>query len=324
MNRLVFCTVIILILTVIGGFLGIVLGPSKLPLGDLLNTLLLKSDSVNSTIIWDIRIPRILIAFTVGSAFAISGVILQTNTRNPLGDPQLFGITGGALIVQALVLSGILSNNPWFQTTFSVIASIISAILIFTLANRSNVKPSTLALIGFSIGAMCIAISTGIMAYYRVFTQQVLSVIGGSTSNIPWSSYFPMLPFMLLGLILIFAVSNKLNVIVLGDVISKNIGINSTRIKFISMISAGILSGAAVSVVGTVGLLGLMAPHITRIIVGNNVRLILCFSIPIGGLLMLYADQISRLAFMPNEVPVGFVISALGAPLMVYLAWRYL
>ena len=177
MNRLVFCTVIILILTVIGGFLGIVLGPSKLPLGDLLNTLLLKSDSVNSTIIWDIRIPRILIAFTVGSAFAISGVILQTNTRNPLGDPQLFGITGGALIVQALVLSGILSNNPWFQTTFSVIASIISAILIFTLANRSNVKPSTLALIGFSIGAMCIAISTGIMAYYRVFTQQVLSVI---------------------------------------------------------------------------------------------------------------------------------------------------
>ena len=162
------------------------------------------------------------------------------------------------------------------------------------------------------------------MAYYRVFTQQVLSVIGGSTSNIPWSSYFPMLPFMLLGLILIFAVSNKLNVIALGDVISKNIGINSTRIKFISMISAGILSGAAVSVVGTVGLLGLMAPHITRIIVGNNVRLILCFSIPIGGLLMLYADQISRLAFMPNEVPVGFVISALGAPLMVYLAWRYL
>ncbi len=324
MNRLVYCAIIVLILTVTGVGLGILVGPSDLTLKDSLNTILLPSSSGNSTIIWDIRIPRILIAFTVGSAFAVSGVILQTNTRNPLGDPQLFGITGGALIVQALVLSGILSDSPWFQTSLCVGASIACAILIFALSNRSNVKPSTLALIGFSIGAMCIAITTGIMAYYRVFTQQVLTVIGGSTANIPWSSYLPMLPFLLLGLIIIFGVSNKLNIIVLGDVISKNIGVNSTRIKFVSMVSAGILSGAAVSVVGTVGLLGLIVPHITRIIVGNNIRHILFFSIPIGGLFMLYADQVSRLAFMPNEVPVGFVISVLGAPLMIYLAWRYL
>ena len=133
-----------------------------------------------------------------------------------------------------------------------------------------------------------------------------------------------MIPFMFIGLFFILSISYRLNILSLGNTIIRNVGVNPNRIRLLSMIFAGVLSGSAVSVVGTVGLLGLIAAHISRIIMGNDVRKVVVFAIPVGSLLMLYADQISRLIFMPNEVPVGLVISIIGAPIMIYLAWRHL
>ena len=268
--------------------------------------------------------PRIFIAITVGALLALSGSIIQVTTRNPLGDPQLFGITGGALIVNALVISGKINLDPWLEIIFGVLASIIGAIIIYFCASREDLKISTLAIIGFSLGAMCVAISTGIMAYSRVFTQQALSVIGGSTANLNWDFLFHLIPFMFIGILIVFFIINKFDILVLGDQISKNLGVDSKKTRLIALIAAAIMSGSSVGIVGSIGLLGLITPHITRIIIGNNIRKIIIYSLPIGGLIMLYSDQISRLIFMPNEVPVGLVITILGAPIMMYLSWRYL
>ena len=324
MNKFITLSITIILLGLLGILLGVFIGPSKIGAGEFIDAIMFKSSVANNTIIWDIRLPRIFIAISVGSSFAVAGVILQTTTRNPLGDPQLFGITGGALIVQALIITGLIDATPWLNTILSVLASIICSILIYIFASRETFKPATLALIGFSVGAMCLAISTAIMAYQRVFTQQALGVIGGSTANIAWSSYIPMIPFMFIGLFFILSISYRLNILSLGNTIIRNVGVNPNRIRLLSMIFAGVLSGSAVSVVGTVGLLGLIAAHISRIIMGNDVRKVVVFAIPVGSLLMLYVDQISRLIFMPNEVPVGLVISIIGAPIMIYLAWRHL
>ena len=322
--RSIYISLSLFILIIFGFFIGVLFGPTNLSLSDLNDAIFTKGSSPQSIIVWDIRMPRIFIAITVGAVLALSGSIIQVTTRNPLGDPQLFGITGGALIVNALVISGKINLDPWFEITFGVLASIIGAIIIYFCASREDLKISTLAIIGFSLGAMCVAISTGIMAYSRVFTQQALSVIGGSTANLNWDFLFHLIPFMFIGILIVFFIINKFDILVLGDQISKNLGVDSKKTRLIALIAAAIMSGSSVGIVGSIGLLGLITPHITRIIIGNNIRKIIIYSLPIGGLIMLYSDQISRLIFMPNEVPVGLVITILGAPIMMYLSWRYL
>ena len=314
----------ILLLISIGFAIGLLFGSSNLSIQDFINTITTKNNPGHIMIIWDIRMPRIVIALVVGAGFAISGALLQTTTRNPLGDPQLFGITGGALIVNAFAVSGILNVEIWQEMSIAVIASILGSGLIYYCSSREQLKPATLALIGFSIGAMSIAISTGIMAYSRVFTQQALGVIGGSTANLTWDDFIPIIPFTILGIFICLMISNRLHVLVLGDTIAKTLGVNPKQTRLFAIIAAAILSGASVNIVGSIGLLGLITPHITRIIVGNNVKTILLYSIPFGSLIMIYSDQISRLVFMPYEVPVGLVITIIGAPIMIYLAWRHL
>ena len=129
---------------------------------------------------------------------------------------------------------------------------------------------------------------------------------------------------MFIGILIVLFIINKFDILVLGDQISKNLGIDSKKIRLIALITAAVLSGSTVAIVGSIGLLGLITPHITRIIIGNNIRKIMIYSLPVGGLIMLYSDQISRLIFMPNEIPVGLVITILGAPIMIYLSWRHL
>ena len=130
MNKFITLSITIILLGLLGILLGVFIGPSKIGAGEFIDAIMFKSSVANNTIIWDIRLPRIFIAISVGSSFAVAGVILQTTTRNPLGDPQLFGITGGALIVQALIITGLIDATPWLNTILSVLASIICSILI--------------------------------------------------------------------------------------------------------------------------------------------------------------------------------------------------
>ena len=136
MHKFVTLSLTIILLGTFGILLGVFIGPSKIGFVDFIDAIMFKSSVANNTIIWDIRLPRIIIAISVGSSFAVAAVILQTTTRNPLGDPQLFGITGGALIVQALIITGLIDVTPWCNTILSVLASIVCSILIYIFALR--------------------------------------------------------------------------------------------------------------------------------------------------------------------------------------------
>lgn len=304
--------------------MGVSLGPVRLDLHQVLSALVSGDDHVARVVVWDLRLPRVVAALVVGSCLGLSGCLLQSSTRNPLGDPQLFGLGGGAAVVQALAMAGLLAMGTWGLLSLSVAASLIGAAIIASFASRQDVSPARLALIGVSISALAAAAATGILAEARMFSAQSLNFIGGSFANRGWDDVLPALPFLGIGLVLALPIVGNLNVLALGDRVAANLGADPKRTRAMAIASSGILGGTAVAVAGLVGFVGLLVPHLARSLVGHDFRGILVVSVPLGAAFTLYADQAARLIFMPSEIPVGLVAAMVGAPLMIYVARRVL
>ncbi len=273
-------------------------------------------------IVRSLRVPRVAAALAEGACLGTAGALLQSATRNPLGDPQLFGMGGGAAVVQALAFAGVFTVGAWGLTSLSVLGALIGALLIFLLASRENLTPARLALIGVSIGALTLAIASAILTHARVFSMQVLALFSGSLANRSWDDVLPVIPYLALGIILAVVAAGRLNLLVLGDRLAGQLGASPRTTRFVAMASAGVLAGAGVTLAGVVGFVGLLTPHLVRLLIGNDARTVIAFSIPTGALIVLYSDQISRLAFMPAEIPVGLVTTLFGALLMVWVARR--
>jgi len=309
-------------LLILGILVGITFGPAQLDPMRLARALFSRGDSTAEVVVWNLRMPRIATALLVGACLGAAGSMLQLATRNPLGDPQLFGVGGGAAIVQALALAGAIQLGSWGLMTLSVTASLIGAGIIALFASREDLGPARLALIGVSVAALSVAVVTGILVHSRVFSQQSLAFIGGSLANRGWQDSLPAVPFLVVGVALALAVAGRLNLLALGDQIAENLGGDPRRTRIGAMASAGVLGGAAVGVAGLIGFVGLLIPHLARTLVGHDARNLILVSIPLGAVVTLCADQVARLAFMPSEVPVGMITTALGAPLMIYVARR--
>lgn len=307
---------------ILGVLIGIAFGPAKFGFQDLMTALVASGDPTAELVVWGLRMPRVAASLLVGCCLGVAGSLLQLSTRNPLGDPQIFGVSGGAAVVQALSLTGVVRLEAWSLVTISIVASLIGAGVIAQFASKEDISPARLALIGVSVAALCLAGASGILAHSRIFTQQSLAFLGGSLANRGWQEFVPALPFLGLGLALALAVSGRLNLLTLGDRIAAGLGGEPGRTRVVAMASAGILGGTAVAVGGMMGFVGLLVPHIARLLVGYDARRIILTSIPLGAVVTLYADQIARLAFMPSEVPVGMVTTIIGAPMMIYVARR--
>ena len=302
---------------------GVALGTADLDASTLLKAIFTDSgDPTAEVIVHSFRIPRVVAALVVGASLGAAGSLLQSATRNPLGDPQLFGLGGGAAIVQALAMAGILVAGAWGVASLSVVAAVLGALLIFLLSSSEDLTPARLTLVGVSIGALTVAIAAAILMHSRVFSLQALALFSGSLANRSWGDVLPVLPYLALGIAMAVVAAGRLNLLLLGDRLAGHLGASPKSTRFVALISAGVLAGAGVSVAGVVGFVGLLSPHIVRLLLGNDARIVMAVSIPTGALLVLYADQLSRLALMPAEIPVGLVTTALGAPLMIWVARR--
>ncbi len=308
----------------VGVLMGLAMGPVKLDVHQLLSAIVSSDYHTAHAIVWDLRLPRVAAALLVGACLGVAGCLLQSSTRNPLGDPQLFGLGGGAAVVQALSIAGLIQIGTWGLFSLSVAASLVGAGVVLVFASRQGISPARLALIGVSISALAAAVATGIMAEARVFSMQSVNFIGGSFANLGWQDVLPALPFLAVGLALAATVMGNLNAMSLGDRVAANLGAKPGRTRAASVAAAGILGGVAVAVAGLVGFVGLLVPHLARLLVGHDFRKVLVVSIPLGAAVTLYADQAARLLFMPSEVPAGLVTALLGAPLMIYVARRVL
>lgn len=323
MHRHVIVLAALAVALLAGCVAGVVFGSANLGVSTLLRALFTDGgDPTAEVIVRSIRVPRVAAALVVGASLGAAGALIQSATRNPLGDPQLFGLGGGAAIVQALAMAGVLTTGAWGLATLSVMAAVAGGLLISLLASREALTPARLALIGVSIGALTAAIAAAILTHARVFSLQALALFSGSLANRGWSDVTPVLPFLALGVLLATIAAGRLNLLVIGDRLAGHLGGNPKLTRLLAMSSAGVLAGAAVALAGVVGFVGLLTPHVARLIVGNDARSVMAFSIPAGALVVLYADQLSRLAFAPAEIPVGLVTTALGAPVMIWVARR--
>ncbi len=312
------------LLALLGAFVGISLGPAELSPRRGLAALPLSGDSPARVLVWDPRLPRVAAALVAGACLGAAGCLLQSSTRNPLGDPQLFGLGGGAAVVQALGMAGLVRPGVWGLAALSVAASLASAGVIAFFAARQEMSPARLALIGVSVAALAGAVATGILAEARVFSQQSVTFLGGSFANRDWQDVLASLPFLAAGFLLALPAVGRLGVLALGDRVASNLGASPNRTRLLSVASAGILGGTAVALAGLLGFVGLLVPHVARLLVGHDARAVFVVSLPLGAVVALYADQAARLMLMPSEVPVGMVTALIGAPLMIYVARRML
>jgi iron complex transport system permease protein len=302
--------------------IGMFAGPANVSIQEVLNALSRSGDAALSTIIWDMRIPRVLVSMLTGACLGLAGVLIQLSTRSPLGDPNLFGIGGGAAIFLAAVAAGVVAMANFGVFAGSVLSSLLVAAFLSFLISKENIGPIKIAIIGLAVGALTISIGTSVISHGRVFPTQIIGLVAGSFTSSNWVTVYYLSSTLALCMVGSVIIAKRFYPIILGDVLSKSLGVSPIKTRSLSMGMAAALSGASVYAGGVIGFVGLLSPHLARWIFGNSPRNLIIGSVWIGALATMLADQLARLLFAPVELPVGMVTTLMGAPMMIYLALK--
>jgi len=274
-----------------------------------------------STLLISIRLPRLLTALLVGAALAGAGSIFQGLIRNPLGDPYLIGVSSGAALgmiaARSLNLSGAIAGLP-----IAAIAGGTAAVLVVYLLSKSGGKVHTTRLIlaGIVVSSFLSASAMFILSRSDSTTVQGITFwMMGDMGNNSISEILVLAPLLFVVIAVVFLLSGKINVIMLGDDLAAQMGIPVESIKIISLIAASLLTGLAVAAAGVIGFIGLIVPNLTRYIWGSDFRLNFILSTLAGALLLLIADMIVRAVSPVSEIPVGVITALIGAPFFINL-----
>lgn len=273
-------------------------------------------------VIQSVRLPRALIASTIGASLAISGVLMQTLTKNPLASPDIFGVNAGAglAVVTGVTVFGI--SNLQVFTWLSFLGAAIAAISIFMIGSmgRGGLTPMKLTLAGAAMTAMVASLTQGLLVSNEALLEQVLFWLAGSVSGRSLDNLVAVLPYLVAGWALALIMSGKMNVLSMGEDVAKGLGLNIVFLKLVLGLAIILLSGGSVAVAGPIGFIGIVVPHLTRSIVGIDHRWLIPFSGLFGAVLLIAADVISRYILMPREVPVGVMTAIIGTPFFIYIA----
>jgi iron complex transport system permease protein len=273
-----------------------------------------------TTIVWQLRVPRVCIALVVGASLAISGALLQGMLRNPLVDPSLIGVSSGA--AAAIVLALVLGVAAPLVPGVGFVAGIGTALLVATLARRgSGIDVNRLILAGVSLSAFFAAIIAAILTRSRNsdYSTAIISWLAGSLAGRGWHDIAFAMPYVLIGLALALLSVPALNALRLGDLRAAAAGVNVDRAQWLILAASSLLAASAVTLSGTVGFVGLIVPHIARRIVGSDTRFVVLASILLGAALTALADAASRTIVAPAELPIGVLLAFIGVPTFLYL-----
>jgi iron complex transport system permease protein len=280
-----------------------------------------QSENTFHQLIREVRLPRALTAALVGAALAVAGTIMQGLTRNPLADPSIIGITHGAGLAIAISFAFISSGSYWVLLLWSFGGSAFGAILVlaFSMISKDRTSPVTLTLAGAALSTLFSALSTGIALYFQV-AQDLSFWLAGGLSGTKWLHVYILLPVVSIGLLLSLWLSRSLTILAMGEEIATGLGQSHRKVQCFGIIIVIVLSGASVSIVGAIGFIGLMVPHIVRLLVGADYRVVLPVSAIGGAFLLIVADIGARMINSPFETPVSAVTALLGVPFFLYLA----
>ena len=273
-------------------------------------------------IIKTVRLPRSLIAAAVGASLAVAGAILQVLTKNPLASPSLLGINAGAsfFIVCSVSVFSIQSLQAF--TWIAFLGAAVTACLVFIIASigREGLTPIKLTLAGVAIGAVFSSFTQGLLVLNEALLDEVLFWLSGSVQGRKLEMLISVLPYLIVAWLGAAIMAGKLNILLLGDDVSRGLGQRTQLVKGILVLIVILLAGSAVAVAGPIGFVGIIVPHVARAFVGLDYRWVLPYSAVLGGILLLAADIGARYILMPQEVPVGVMTAVIGTPFFIYIA----
>lgn len=271
--------------------------------------------------VYDLRFPRIFIAMTGGAATAVSGVLLQAVMKNPLADPGIIGISSGASLAAVLV-SAFFPSLYFFTPLIAFLGGMFAFAAVYSLSWKDGLSPLRIILVGVAMNAMF----TGIMSAFNSGTGSnysgAASIVNANITMKTWDDFSTLLIYAIIGLIACIFVLGQCNLLALEDKTARSLGVNVTRSRIIVSVIAVLLAGISTAIIGPIGFLGLIVPHIARILVGGNHKVLVPYTIILGAFVLLAADTVGRIIAPPYEISASVIMSVVGGPFFILLLRR--
>ena len=313
-----------LLLVLLAGIASAAIGGSTfaLTLTDLFNAVLGDAQNLAAQLVLTIRLPRVLIAATVGAALALAGTLMQGITRNPLASPALFGLNAGAGCLLVLVQTGLLPV-PLPLMLATALGAALAGGLVLMLGGglQGRIHPVRVVLAGVAVTALLTAMTRSLLILDEQ-AQAVVDWLSGSLVDADWHHWQQLWPWVLPAGLATLWLAQPLNLLALGEEMAAGLGVSPRRLRLQASLLVVILAATSVAVTGPIAFVGLLVPHLGRALVGSDHRVLLPLVAVLGAALMVWADLLSRLLVFPAETPVGLVTALIGAPCFLWLAAR--
>lgn len=271
--------------------------------------------------IYDLRFPRVFIEMLGGAATAVSGVLLQAVMKNPLADPGIIGVSSGASLV-AVIVTAFFPSLFFLTPMLAFIGGLVAFLLVYSLSWKGGLSPLRIILVGVAVNALC----TGLMSAFNSATGSsytgVASIVNANITQKTWDDFQTLAVYVVIGLVASFFVTNQCNLLSLEDKTARSLGMNVTRSRIVISVIAVLLASISTAVVGAISFLGLIVPHIARLLVGSNHKVLVPYSILLGAFTLLLADTIGRTVASPYEISAAVVMSVIGGPFFIFLLRR--
>lgn len=301
-------------------YIAINTGSLNVSMGQLWNGLFVKYD-VDVATVWDLRFPRIIIASLGGAALSVSGVLFQACMKNPIADPGIIGVSSGAGFV-AVLIAGLFPSLYFLTPLLAFAGGIIACGLVYLLAFKNGLNPLRVILVGVAVNAVFSGLTQAFNAMTGGNMTGVASIANANIAQKTWNDVYIITGYVVLGLVLAWMVFYKCDLLSLSDQTARGLGVNVLLTRIYVSLIAVVLASIATAEVGAVSFIGLIVPHIARILVGSNHKALIPFSMLGGAFLMLLADTLGRTIAAPYEISASILLSIVGGPMLIVLIRR--
>ena len=304
--------------------MAILLGDHPISLRDLISAVAGRPmDDTTAQILLDVRLPRVVLAFLIGSALGITGTIMQTVLRNPLAEPGLVGVNAGAALAAVIIIVQFEVPPTHILSSFAFVGALVLSLAIYALSWKSGSSSMRIILIGVGLSALAGAGCNFIVAFGNpAAVQRAMFWLAGSVYGSTWEKCQTLALWLVVGFSCSLVLARELDLLALGGETASARGQRVELVRALLFVACAILAGAAVAAAGPIAFVGLVAPHVARVLVGYSHRQIMIIAAVAGGVVVVGADLAGRTLFQPAQIPVGLVIAMIGAPLFGLVMWR--
>lgn len=278
-------------------------------------------DNEKFNTIYDLRFPRIIVAMLAGAAMAVSGTLFQAVLKNPLADPGLIGVSSASAFMAVLVMA-FFPMAYKFIPVLSFLSGVFAFFLVYSLSWKHGLSPLRILLVGIAVQAVFMGLSQSIGAVGAPSGSTAAAIVNGNIGMKTWKDVNILMIYVIPGLIGSVIVSDSCNILSFQDKTVKGLGINVNKLRFYISIIAVLLASSVSAVAGVIGFLGLLVPHIGRLIVGNSHKVLIPFSMLLGAFIFLFADTLGRTIVHPFEINPSIIMSLIGGPVFIILLRR--